>query len=491
MIERLVASKNSYTVYAGESTLHSRYNPVLEAENYIASLDLEKPYHYFILIEPGLGYLAAALQKRFPRSKIISLHCSAFYANPEISSLEKTGLASWNPASPKKLEAFLEELITGTQASGIKLINWRPSVNAYGKSCAELAGRTVECVRRITANRITVRNFGRRWIQNGLRNLELLKNPHDVVLRGTMPVLICAAGPGLEDSLEEIAQWKASSVPPFIIAVSSSVSALLHRGIIPDLVIATDGGTWALFHLVECCRNFSAGTRSPILAAGFTAALPSQMETWPVLILCDGSIWQELLLRSFHIPFLAFPQRGTVSASALDLALSLSSGTIYFAGLDFSHRDLKTHVFPHAFEKIMAFSSFRLKPVYSQAFEREKAIRASGSNGIYATWFKTYLCTFPQRIFSLGSSEEPGIPRISVSEALHNSVHSIVPKISTASGILPVSSKDSISLLVKALSSSLIKKQLSKELGELLIPDISPENGIFSDAVRNAVLDLS
>jgi hypothetical protein len=401
-------------------------------------------------------------------------------------------LASWNPASSKTLESFLEEIITDTEASGIRLIDWRPSVNAYGKACAELAGRTVECIRRINANRITVRNFGRRWFQNGLRNLGLLKNPV-TASKGSMPVLICAAGPGLEDSLEEIAQWKKSPCPPFIIAVSSSVPALLHRSVLPDLVIATDGGAWALFHLLECCRTFSAPfpQKGISLAAGFTAALPSQLETWPALVLCDGSCWQEILLRFFHIPFLAFPQRGTVSASALDLALSLSGGTIYFAGLDFSHRDLKTHARPYAFETMMESAAGRLSPLYSQAFERENHIRSSGSNKIYAVWFKTYLNSFPRRIYSLGSfTGEAGIPNVSVADARSSAAAGEVPTMTAAEGLLPFSIKAGINVLVEALSNPIIKEQISKELGELLVPDISPESENFSDTLRDVLLDM-
>jgi hypothetical protein len=495
MIERLVPAKNGYTVYAGNTALHSQYNPRLEAEKYAASLDLEKPFRYFILIEPGLGYLGSVLRRQFPQSTVITLHCSAFFADKKLGELcgepeDNSSGSSWNPLSTEGLEAFLERTITGAGASAIRLIEWRPSVNAYGKACLELAGRTVECVRRINAGAVTVRNFGRRWLKNALRNLALFLRPVEVQ-KGTGAVVICAAGPGLEDALDRIARWKRSSPSLLVIAVSSAAPALLYRGIPPDVVAATDGGGWALFHLYESLRSYNGlpSGDEAILAAGLSAALPSQAGTTPVLAMGDGTLWQELLLVSRKLPFLRFPQRGTVSASALDLALALSTGNVYLAGLDLAHRDLKTHVRPHAFETLMDRSSCRFRPLYSQAFEREGIISASGSQGIYASWFKTYLCSFPKRIFTLGGGTELGIP--------------FCPELPGGSGTEKTPSFRSrtertgnyttaqgVSILLKALDDPLMSGPLSKELGELLVPGIPAENSSFSGTLRNELQDL-
>jgi hypothetical protein len=242
--EKLVPAKKNYSVQVGAAALHSRYDPALEAKKYIDSLYLQF-HRYFVLIEPGLGYLAAALKKLYPLSKIITIHCSSFFNKDE-------GL-SWNPGSSLSLEYFLEEILVDSDASEIQLIEWKPSVNAYGKSCLDIAKRTIECIRRISAGRNTVRNFGRRWIRNVIRNLELFVNPLELI-PGSGPVIVCAAGPSLEASYEKILKWKQSPFPPFLIAVSSAAPALMYRGIRPDCIVATDGGPWALFHLFESYR---------------------------------------------------------------------------------------------------------------------------------------------------------------------------------------------------------------------------------------------
>jgi len=501
-VERLVPAKNGCTVCAGEITLHSRYNPMQEAEKYIASLNLKNIYRYFILIEPGLGYLAAALEKQFPHTALIILHCSSFYDSEKLRPLLKEGpllpegllqgepAPSWNPSCKESLEIFLDKHISGADASGIRLIEWKPSVNAYGKICADLAARTVECIRRITAGKKTVEQFGRRWLRNALRNLELFGNPVEYK-SGSQPVLVCAAGPGLEDSLGVIAEWRQSPSPPLLIAVSSAAPALLHRNILPDIIAATDGGPWALFHLYEYFRGAkSLGTQKkssddlnkvPVIAAALTAALPSQAETQPILILSDGSLWQEMLLGICGIPFARFPQRGTVSATALDLAFSLSEGSVYLAGLDFSHRDLKTHARPYAFEKIPEYSSSRYKPVYSQTFERESAINKSGSLKIYAEWFKTHVHSFPQRLYTLSPSS------MDLPQADNIFPNFITQRRQDAKH----AKKEGIAVLLDALSNPLTAKQIEQELGELLFPGNSVEEGNLAASIKTQLQDLA
>jgi hypothetical protein len=175
----------------------------------------------------------------------------------------------------------------------------------------------------------------------------------------------------------------------------------------PDLVIAADGGSWARLHLYECWRRIFAGERVRSctgLAAGFTAALPSQYAGVPVLPISDGSLWQRTVLSGLEIPFLALPQRGTVSASALDLAFYLTGGKIYITGMDLALADIRGHARPYGFDALWEQSASRLNPVYSQTFERALGLRTGGSHGIYASWFSRQLEAWPRRLFSLGKN---------------------------------------------------------------------------------------
>jgi hypothetical protein len=124
------------------------------------------------------------------------------------------------------------------------------------------------------------------------------------------------------------------------------------------------------------------------------------------MALDDGSLWQRMILRGLGIPSLTIPQRGTVSAAALDLALALSSGNIFIAGVDLSLRDIRTHVRPYGFDPLFWEKASRFTPFYSQMFSRAGGIRRGGSHRIYASWFTGQAASWPDRIFSLGNNHE-------------------------------------------------------------------------------------
>jgi hypothetical protein len=382
--------------------LHSRYNPRGEAEKYVNSLVLRGKERFFILIEPGLGYLIPPLKKKNPAARIIALHCSRPDAPGEA---ENRPDASWYPGSGGALQDFLETEIPDTGAGTIRIVEWRPGLAAFGAAYLRLMEETAEFIKRADANARTAGEFGRRWFRNFFRNLDMLERllvPSPL----SLPLVVAGAGPGLEDAVPLIHGGRQKGAL-LILAASSAAPALAARGFIPDLVIATDGGNWARLHLHECWRRIFAGERGgPCagLAAGFTAALPSQYAGVPVLPLSDGSLWQRTILSALEIPSLALPQRGTVSASALDLAFYLTGGKIYIAGMDLALADIHSHARPYGFDALWEQSAGRLNPVYSQTFKRALGLRGGGSHGIYASWFSRQLEAWPRRLFSLGKN---------------------------------------------------------------------------------------
>ncbi|MDR0688739.1 MAG: DUF115 domain-containing protein [Spirochaetaceae bacterium] len=397
MKERLVPTGSGVpTVYAGEQALHSRYNPRGEAEKYIDALNLRENIRFFILIEPGMGYMVPVLRKNNPQARIIALHISDFFITPGTGG-DQTPDAVWSPGSVVPVQRFLEEQIPDTEARFIGLIEWRPSLAVYGEGYLRLLSEAAEFIKRVDANTRTVKNFGRRWFKNVFKNLTILRR---VLEPGPFlsPVIITGAGPSLEETIPLLREWeKKESLG--ILAAASSAEALTAGGILPDLIISTDGGGWAPVHLRGVLRG-----KPPALAATLNAALPSQCGDLPILVLSDGSVWQSLLLKSMAVPFIPLPSRGTVTASAVDLALVLTRGEIFIAGTDLSHRDLRTHARPYSFNRLLELGASRFHPLYSETFVRAGAIAASGSHGIYAAWFSRQLGAYPSRVHTLGNN---------------------------------------------------------------------------------------
>ena len=435
--------------------LHSRYQPQAEADRYIASLNLPPDIDYCILIEPGLGYLLHALRKIRPECTPVVLH-----ADSSFRSTDTCNDAVWYPECGLQVQAFLENTIPDT--ASIHIIEWRPSLNVYPDACLSLVRECVQFIKRAGASRRTASAFGRRWVRNFFRNLMLIRTV--IVYRVLdMPVVITGSGPSLESVMPLIANGRQGI---FLIAASSSLPALASGGIIPDMVICTDGGAWALLHLHACFRKSPS---LPMMASSLSAALPSQCSELPLLPLNDGSLWQTMALHAAGIPSVIIPQRGTVAASALELAFELSSGSIFLAGMDLALNDIQTHARPHGFDHLFSGQATRIQPLYSQLFMRAWDMRAGGSHDVYAAWFKDRLDTHSKRIFSLGKNHAAlgdtltGIPQV---------------KDRTGNGCFKIITLDNnsnrrnraVQALSGALEDSAYAEELTQELAPLLFP---------------------
>lgn len=399
MDEQLIpSSKGPPTVSVGNLLIHSRFDPVGEAARYVATLDVEETIRFFILIEPALGYLVGPLKKRFPHATILSIHCSTFFLSqiPQIGEIMPADF-QWSPASTVTLSSFLEQHIREDELPGVKVLEWRPSLRAYQEKVLNILKEVNGFLKIAYANERTQRAFGLRWFKNALKN-SVFNSPTFMLRRTSQPVLVIGAGPSVENQSPEILKFQKGK-KGILIAVSSAVQALLEMGVRPDLVVATDGGTWARYHIFPLLRD--AVGRKPIpLVATLTASLPSQIEGLSVLFGGDGSLWQSMLLQSKERPVFTLPQRGTVTATAIDVALWLSSASVFVLGMDLSHRDLQTHVRPYALDWYVEQGASRFSPQYSMVYERSNRISSGGSLDVYGHWFEQHRDVLQNRVFS-------------------------------------------------------------------------------------------
>jgi len=370
------------------SQLHSRYNPQAEAVRFIDSLQLKETIECFILIEPGLGYIIPVLQERFKNSKIIVLHVK----NHQIKHNFVPQKAILHTTERQNVKKFLETEVPEIEIDKIRIIEWRPSLNYFKEKYISLLSQVVEFLKQMDAGKRTTAAYGKRWFKNFYKNL-LITNRTLLYRQTSLPVIVTGSGPNLEHALPLIAKMQKNCL---IIAASSSIMALNANGITADLIITTDGGNWALFHGATCQRM----AKETAFAVNLCAALPSST-TAPFLIINDGSFWQSIIFNELKIPSVIIPQRGTVTATAVELVMLLSSGNIFLAGFDFSNNDIRTHVKPYSFDNLFFGKANRFLPFYTTSFTRSTLLREGGSLNIYETWFKDKISLWQNRVFSL------------------------------------------------------------------------------------------
>jgi len=413
------------------------------------------------------------LQEKFKSSKIIALHIGDFPP--------ATGACALQYTEDGDLFEFLEREVPDTDSKNIRIIEWRPSMNFYGKDYVKLLSFAVEFLKRADAGRRTAAAFGRRWVRNFFKNLKLV-NKAVLYRQAEFPVIITGSGPGLETALPVIEKIKDSHL---ILAASSSTLALLHRDLRAGFVIATDGGPWALRHLYPLYR--SAENTDAFLAVNLCAALPSQCGHAPFLLINDGSFWQSIVLNELGLPSVVVPQKGTVSATAVELAITLTRGNIYLAGVDLCAGDIRTHTRPYAFDCILAHDECRLTPVYSQGFIRAGLLKEGGSMDIYASWFKNQLSSWPKRIFSLGGSHklfETSLPS-EQSASINSREYFKTVNVNDDPALF---CKRGAAALLRAFDDSRYCENLRRELAPLLFPG---ENSVNIKQLKAAITEIA
>ena len=479
-----------------EKSLHSRYDPHAEAVRFIDSLQLKNSIECFILIEPGFGFLIPVLKERFPDSKIIILHAEKNLSKDKITSgcavyyNSSSGILSNSQTS--EIKKFLESNVPETDVSKIKIIEWRPSMNYFKESYLILITQVVEFLKRLDAGKRTLAVFGKRWFKNFFRNIDNVKNT--VFYNKTcLPVIVTGSSPNLEQVLPLIASIQDYCL---IISASSSVMALSRACIKPDLIIATDGGNWARKHLQSAVSDTankklndslkqSARLNKYAFAVNLCAALPSQLFCDPFLIINDGSFWQSVILHELSLPSVIIGQRGTVSATAAELAMLLSDGNIYLAGMDFANNDIRTHVKPYAFDGIFSGYANRFIPVYSTAFKRSSLLKEGGSFNIYETWFKDQLSSW-RKIYSLTDHKiftKATPENLSVKKNINDIIGVTANNENSAQF-----RKKSADILLSAIDNPNFSDNIKNELSSLLFP--SNSNNVTKEELKNKILEV-
>ena len=386
------------TAILNGKALHSRYNPIREAENTAASV----PRDARIVILGGfaLGYVAEALIRAAPERPLIIAEADediirrASEVRDITALLKNPGITFITGGDPENIRDYLTGIPVGSE---IHLIIWRPS-QEYEPEWYERLRRAVnETSRRRAVNARTLERFGRLWVRNLSANISIL--PRALSLEpwknefSDFPALILAGGPSLDSLLPELKKLAGRFL---IIAVDTAVPGVLRAGIQPDIIAAVDPQYWNTRHLDRCTEG--AGNA---LVLAESATHPGVFRT------LKGRPW--LTRTKFPLGTLLedaagirgeLKAGGSVATAAWDLARYLGCRTLTIAGLDLGFPGGRTHYSgslsrerPHYFSNRTATSETQFfhalrdaGPGYVESADGGKILTDMRMD-IYAAWF--------------------------------------------------------------------------------------------------------
>ncbi|MBR1536342.1 MAG: motility associated factor glycosyltransferase family protein [Treponema sp.] len=241
-----------------EASLHSKYNPLREAESFVQNID--ESCRFFVVLGLCGGYHIEKLLKKCPNSKILvieksdsdikflseikcvkNLFCEKCVKICPVSSVNESILSFYKPALHGNLT----------------ILSLRAWENAF-ESEAKLAREKINESIKLLAGDFSVQShFGKIWQKNILTNLKILGEAgackdvgHPVISLGTNEKIaaVIAAGPSLNETISEL---KNNRKKYFIIATDTAFSSLTKQNVFCDAVVSIDGQNVSHEHYLE------------------------------------------------------------------------------------------------------------------------------------------------------------------------------------------------------------------------------------------------
>jgi hypothetical protein len=185
----------------------------------------------------------------------------------------------------------------------------------------------------IRTDSATQAKFGKLWFKNTALNLERLVQSRTRIA-SVSNAIITGAGPSLEFQIPKLRSLQKTN---FLIAVDTSLPALLANDIVPDCVISIDCQHISYLHFMQ---GFPHNT--PIVMDIGSPPLLTRISA-PVIFFASGNPFSRYISENW-VPFPSLDTSGgNVTQSALSLAIRLNAGVITVFGADYCFLGGKTY----------------------------------------------------------------------------------------------------------------------------------------------------
>ena len=417
-LEIMPSKQGLPTAKEGGKMLHSLYNPLREAEQAARGAKSSITDCYgCAFFSFGLGYTALSYATLFPNDTIILVENDPRYFFTALS------LVDWSPIFSVKnciiaLGTGIDSVVSLIEKTGgIKhtVLLENPAQSAHSADYFSALHSLLERNRRkIEINASTLEKFSKLWLKNTCKNLDYLKTLDGISIFSdscppSLPAVILAAGPSLQEVLPHLAQIKKRAI---LIAVDTALRACLRAGVEPDFVVLADPQYYAYRHI--------AGLSSP------SSILITESAAYPAVFRfkCKKIIMCASLFPLGHYIESKIGSKGelvaggSVSTTAWDFARFIGAKEIFCAGLDLGYPHFQTHIPGSTFEENIHTKSGRLSPaekltsallfgadIQKESDYKGESILTDSKMKMFAWWFESKAEEFKKTIKNYTLSE--------------------------------------------------------------------------------------
>ena len=335
-------------VFLSGRTMESRYNPQRDAQTLLDSI--EEGFSFFLVLGIGSGLFLKLLSEKYPQAKILALELYSedldFLKTGEtIQELLKKDSVKF--CTLESLEKTLIKNYIPSKYGNLKIIEQRAWINENQTSVQSINSVLQKTLGIISADFSVQAHFGKLWTSNIMNNARLaeeLSEKYSISLSKaelTKTAAIVAAGPSLDQTCELLKQQNKY----FIIATDTAGTALIRKGIIPDVIISIDGQSVSYNHFMKAAARYE---KEPLyafdLCANFSAVKHVAASQKRLCFFCSGHPLSSAINISCGSPLpVLFSGAGTVTITALDFAIQAGFKNLIILGADFSYQNGKAY----------------------------------------------------------------------------------------------------------------------------------------------------
>ncbi len=361
MIEILPSRSGHPNLILNGRPMHSRHNPVTEAERRWGEINKETfgNNQIAVFIGAGLGYIVEI----FLRSR----KENAVWIEP-VREVYQAACERWNHEHEDRLK-----VITGNLTEDDLIAAFRGYSDTSSVLIPHLAAfqadpvyqkvyeQTEKFLFKKNVNMTTLSKFDKEWTHNFFKNLPGLLKAEPVTalykeiyrsFADRKAALVCGAGPSLAESLAEIGQIRNEVL---LIAVDTAVSILKKAGLDPDVIVSVDPQAVNSQYL----EGYSGNARFVI--DPLTSYLSLHRIPEGRLYFCWNPFpAAEILFNCFDADPGRLAFGGSVSTNAYDFAVKAGFRTIILAGQDLSFTNGQAHCRGAVLEERLNYKENRL-----------------------------------------------------------------------------------------------------------------------------------
>jgi len=378
--------------------IHSRIDPVREAERFISEIDITGK-DLIIILGFGFGYHFDALLKNISGSvNVIALEKDYAMLKKAMECRDLTGLLDRENffilADPS--ENYLSDFFRGKSSREVIFITHRGSAQIYPGYYQNMLSVIKSYISTKDVNIATLARFEKSWVSNISRNAAVISGScgSDIFFNKFtgIPAIIVAAGPSLDFSLEFI---KRNTDRAVIIAVDTSYKILANNGIVPHFCLSVDP------QLINA-RYFEGIDKTETVLVSDPAVHPSTFRFFKGRITVTGIAFdmmkwiEDICGRKGELT-----HGGSVSTTAYDFAKRLGASPVIMVGQDLSftnwlahakgsYLDEQIHNKTYRFNNAQMFNRRQLTflpPVFVKGVRGVKA-RTNQKMMIFQNWFE-------------------------------------------------------------------------------------------------------